>query len=145
MEVLSPNSAILEKTRELCSLILQSGEYQENVAKIETFFSTDGAQEKYRSFAALGEELHEKQQAGTITEADISGYEASLQELKSNEVTSNFMDAEASLNGMLSQISKLVGKTLELGRLPNPDDLDSGCCGGGGGGGGNSGGGCGCA
>ena len=49
MEILSPNSAILEKTRELCSLILQSGEYQENVSKIETFFANDDAQSQYLS------------------------------------------------------------------------------------------------
>ena len=133
MEVLSPNSAILEKTRELCSLILQSGEYQENVSKIEAFFANDDAQAEYRAFAKLGEELHQKQHAGEITEDDISDYEEKLNELKSNEVTANFMNAEEALNGMVSQISKHVGKTLELGRLPTPEDLESGgCCGSGG-------------
>jgi len=133
MEVLSPNSAILEKTRELCSLILQSGEYQENVSKIETFFANDDAQSQYRAFAKLGEELQQKQHAGEITEDDISGYEKKLNELKSNEVTANFMNAEEALNGMVAQISKHVGKTLELGRLPAPEDLESGgCCGSGG-------------
>ena len=132
METLSPNSAILEKTRELCTLILQSGEYQENVAKIEAFFADDGAQADYRAFAKLGEDLHHKQQAGEITEDDITGYETKLNEIKSNEVTSNFMNAEEALNSMASQISKQVGKTLELGRLPTPEDLESGgCCGGG--------------
>ena len=136
MEVLSPNSAILEKTRELCTLILQSGEYTENVSKVEKFFADETAQDQYRAFAKLGEELHQKQQAGTITETDIAGYESQLQELKANEVTAEFMQAEQSLNGIVSQISKLVGKTLELGRLPEPEDLEDGCC--------NSGG-CGCA
>jgi hypothetical protein len=42
------------------------------------------------------------------------------------------MNAEEALNSMASQISKQVGKTLELGRLPTPEDLESGgCCGGG--------------
>ena len=133
MEVLSPNSAILEKTRELCSLILQSGEYQENVSKIEAFFASDEAQSEYRAFAKLGEELQQKQHAGEITEDEISGYEEKLNELKSNEVTANFMNAEEALNGMVAQISKHVGKTLELGRLPEPEDLESGgCCGSGG-------------
>jgi cell fate (sporulation/competence/biofilm development) regulator YlbF (YheA/YmcA/DUF963 family) len=132
METLSPNSAILEKTRELCTLILQSGEYQENVAKIEAFFADDDAQTDYRAFAKLGEDLHQKQQAGEITEDDITGYETKLNEIKSNEVTSSFMNAEEALNSMASQISKQVGKTLELGRLPTPEDLEGGgCCGGG--------------
>jgi len=134
VEVLSPNSALLEKTRELCSLILQSGEYQENVTKIEAFFADDDAQAEYRAFAKLGEELHQKQQAGEINKDDISGYQEKLNALKSNEVTANFMNAEEALNGMVSQISKHVGKTLELGRLPAPEDLEEGggCCGSGG-------------
>lgn len=134
METLSPNSAILDKTRELCSLILKSGEYTENVEKIETFFSDDSAQAEYRAFAELGEELHQKQHAGSITPEDVESYDEKLKSLKSNPVTAGFMDAESTLNGMVRQISKYVGKTLELGRLPEPEDLEEsgGCCGGGG-------------
>lgn len=136
MEVLSPNSAILDKTRELCSLILQSGEYQENVAKIETFFKDEEAQESYRNFAKLGEEMHSKQQEGSLEQSDIDSYEKQLAALKENGVTGEFMDAEQTLNGIVQQIAKQVGKTLELGRLPTAEDLDEGdCC---------SSGGCGC-
>ncbi len=133
---LSPNSAVLEKTRELCSLILQSGEYTENVSKIETFFKDENAQTSYREFAALGEELHQKQQAGTLADEDVANYETKLKALKADPVTGGFMTAEETLNGIVQQVSKYVGKTLELGKLPDPEDLeDSGCC---------SSGGCGC-
>lgn len=136
MEILSPNSAILDKTRELCSLILQSGEYQENVAKIDTFFKDKEAQASYRNFNKLGEALHQKQHAGELTDKDIEGYDAELAALKENAVTANFMAAEETLNGIVQQVSRMVGKALELGRLPEPEDLESGgCC--------NSGG-CGC-
>ena len=50
METLSPNSAILDKTRELCTLILQSGEYRDNVSKIDAFFNDKAAQSAYRNF-----------------------------------------------------------------------------------------------
>jgi len=137
MTTLAPNSAILDKTRELCELLLQSREYRESASKIEAFFANESAQADYRSFAELGEQLHQKQSAGQLTEADVAGYDAKLQSLKSDPVTGEFMAAEETLNGMVRQISKLVGKTLELGRLPEPKDLEeSGCC--------NSGG-CGCA
>ncbi|MDA8908946.1 MAG: YlbF family regulator [Verrucomicrobiales bacterium] len=133
MEVLSPNSAILDKTRELCTLILQSGEYQENVSKIETFFRNDDAQASYKEFAALGETLHQKQQAGLLSDEDVAGYDEKLKALKADPVTGEFMEAEQTLNGIVAQISKTVGKTLELGRLPEPEDMEEGgCCGGGG-------------
>jgi cell fate (sporulation/competence/biofilm development) regulator YlbF (YheA/YmcA/DUF963 family) len=133
MEVLSPNSAILDKTRELCTLILQSGEYQENVSKIETFFKNEDAQASYKEFAALGETLHQKQQAGLLSDEDVAGYDEKLKALKADPVTGEFMEAEQTLNGIVAQISKTVGKTLELGRLPEPEDMEEGgCCGGGG-------------
>ncbi|MDF1823144.1 MAG: YlbF family regulator [Verrucomicrobiales bacterium] len=133
MEVLSPNSAILDKTRELCSLILQSGEYQENVSKIEAFFKNEEAQSSYKEFVALGESLHQKQQAGALSDEDVAGYDEKLKALKADSVTGAFMQAEETLNGMVAQISKTVGKTLELGRLPEPEDMEEGgCCGGGG-------------
>jgi cell fate (sporulation/competence/biofilm development) regulator YlbF (YheA/YmcA/DUF963 family) len=136
MEILSPNSAILDKTRELCSLILQSGEYQENVAKIDAFFNDKSAQASYRNFTKLGESLHQKQHAGELTEEDIEGYDAELAALKANPITGEFMAAEETLNGIVQQVSRMVGKALELGRLPEPEDLaGGGCC---------SSGGCGC-
>ena len=119
---LSPNSAVLEKTRELCTQILQSGEYTENVSKIEAFFKNEEAQASYREFAALGEELHQKQQAGSLSDDDISGYESKLKALKEDPVTGGFMEAEATLNGIVQQVSKYVGKTLELGKLPGESD-----------------------
>jgi cell fate (sporulation/competence/biofilm development) regulator YlbF (YheA/YmcA/DUF963 family) len=135
MEILSPNSAILDKTRELCTLILQSGEYRDNVSKIDAFFNDKSAQSAYRNFSKLGESLHQKQHAGELTQADIDGYDKEMAALRDNPVTAAFMDAEETLNGIVSQVSKLVGKSLELGRLPEPEELSDGCC--------NSGG-CGC-
>ncbi len=135
MEILSPNSAILDKTRELCTLILQSSEYRDNVEKIDTFFNDKAAQAAYRDFSKLGERLHQKQHDGELSQADIDGYDAAETELRSNPVAAAFMDAEETLNGIVSQVSRLVGKSLELGRLPEPDELSGGCC--------NSGG-CGC-
>lgn len=136
MEVLSPNSAILDKTRELCSLILQSGEYQENVSKIETFFKNEDAQAAYKEFAELGEALHQKQHAGLLTDEDVAAYDGKLKALKADPVSGEFMEAEQTLNGIVAQISKTVGKTLELGRLPEPEDMEEGgCCGGNSGGG----------
>ncbi len=132
METLSPNSAILDKARELCTLILQSGEYRDNAAKIDAFFQDASAQTAYRDFTKLGERLHQKQHAGDLTQVDIDGYDEAHEALRENPVTSGFLDAEETLNGIVTQVSRLVGKTLELGRLPEPDELSGGCCGGGG-------------
>ncbi len=136
METLSLNSAVIEKTRELCSLILESSDYKENVVKIEAFFADDDAQKAYRSFSELGQELHQKQHAGELSEEDVKGYEEQKATLHGNPVIDGFMQSETVLNSIVQQVAKHVGKTLELGHLPEPEDLqESDCC---------SSGGCGC-
>jgi len=136
-QTLPLNSAAIEKTRELCTLILESDSYRDQVARIEGFFEDDAAQQQYRDFSQLGQELHQKQQEGALTEDDIALYERKQSELNGNETVAGFMEAESVLNGIVKEVSRFVGKSLELGRLPEPEDLDSGeCC--------NSGG-CGCA
>ena len=126
------NSAILEKTRELCTLILGSQEYKSNLEKIEAFFNDPAAQESYREFSQMGQDLHAKQHAGELNKEDIDAYDKLEVGLRENPVTGGFMSAEQSLNDIARQISQLVGKSLELGRLPEPEDMKSdGCCGGG--------------
>jgi len=133
-QVLAPNSAILEKTRELCSLILQSSEYKENAAKVEAFFKDHAAQASYQKFVALGESMGQKQRGGTLTQTEIDKFNDELEKIEAHPVTGPFMAAEEVLNGILRQVSRHVGKTLELGHLPTPDDLveSGGCCGSGG-------------
>ncbi len=137
MQVLSPNSAILEKTRELCELLLDSPEFHENTSKIRAFFSDDEAKSRYQHFHELSELLQQKQQAGELTDADINEYTDTLTALKEDSITGSFMTAEAAMNGIAQQISMHVSKTLEFGRLPTPEELEApqgGCCGGSGGG-----------
>ena len=43
-----------------------------------------------------------------------------LEELRSNLVADGFMGAEENLNSIAREISQHVGKSLELGRLPDP-------------------------
>lgn len=132
MEASTINPTTLDKARELCSFILESDEYRDSASKIETFFENSSAQNAYRSFTDLGESLHYKQSAGKLTQEDIDGYEAAHASLRENAVTADFLDAEASLNSIASLVTKMVKKSLELGRVPEIDELSSGgCCGGG--------------
>ncbi|MEM6915358.1 MAG: YlbF family regulator, partial [Verrucomicrobiota bacterium] len=93
----------------------------------------DEAQTSYRLLVEIRERLHQKQQAGLLTQEDIAIYDEKMKELRADPVTSAFMEAEETLNGIVAQISKTVAKTLELKRLPEPEDMaEDGCCGGGG-------------
>ena len=87
----------------------------------------------------MGEQLHQKQHAGLeLGTAEIKAFEAARDALFDNPVACEFMDAQRELDTLRKEITKYVGMTLELGRVPTAEDLvetGGGCCGGGGGGG----------
>ena len=66
--------------------------------------------------------------------------ETAREALFENAVACDFLAAQRELENLQKEISKYVGATIELGRVPTADDLAAagggGCCGGGGGGGG---------
>lgn len=131
-ETLPANSVILERTRELCSAILSWPGYKEQVTHIDAFLAEESAKAEYRAFAKMGDEMHRKQHAGTLTDEDIEGYEAQKGAIEGKPLIGNFLAAQDALNEIHRTVASHVAKTLELGRLPEPEDMVSGgCCGGG--------------
>ena len=77
------------------------------------------------------------------SESEISEFEQAREQLLQNSTVTDFMAAQKELQEIQNTIGKMVGMTLELGRVPTAEDIEAassggGCCGGGGGGG------CGC-
>lgn len=142
MSLIADESATMAKTKELCSTIVEQAEFQALQGSVETFLSNDEARLQYQSVHERGQELNQKQQAGVeLSDAEIGDFENARESLMKNEVVTDFMEAQRELQVLQSSISKYVGLTLELGRVPTEEDFTAasgGCCGGGGGGG------CGC-
>jgi len=140
MSILAENSAVMAKVKELCETITQDDEFVSLQGKVERFLSDDAAKLQYQSVHEKGEELHQKQHAGVeLSESEIKGFEDARDELMKNEVVTDFMEAQQSLQAIQKTVGKYVGMTLELGRVPEAEDLETahgggGCCGGGGGG-----------
>lgn len=136
MNLLADDSAVMAKTKELCSTIADDPEYQGLLAKVERFLDDDAARLMYQGVHERGEELHQKQHAGLeLSESEIRDFESARDTLLQNPVAKEFMDAQQDLQSVQVAIGKFVGMTLELGRVPSAEDLQSsedGCCGGGG-------------
>ena len=84
-----------------------------------------------------GQALNQKQQSGLqLSESEIAEFEGARSELLNNPIASDFMQAQQTLEALQSSVSRMVGMTLELGRVPTPEDstqaTGGGCCGGGG-------------
>ena len=137
MNLLTKDSAIMEKTKDLCGAIAQDIEFVALQGHVERFLEDDAAKLQYQSVHEKGEELHQKQQAGVeLGEREIKDFEEARTQLLENDVARDFMDAQQNLQTLQQTISKYVGMTMELGRVPEPADMEQadgggGCCGGG--------------
>lgn len=139
MTILAEDSAVILKTKELCAQIASDPSFLKLQANVERFLSDDAARLQYQSVHERGEELHHKQHAGVeLGASEIREFESARDALFENEIARDFLSAQRELEGLQKEISKYVGGTIELGRLPTAEELadKGGCCGGNGGGGG---------
>ena len=144
MSLTAEASSILRKTRELCSEIANDPDFLRLQGSVETFLGDDSARLQYQSVHERGEELHHKQRAGMqLGRVEISEFEAAREALMENPIARDFLAARHELEELQQEISRWIGMTIEMGRVPSPEEVESassggGCCGGGGSGG------CGC-
>ena len=133
--------AYLAQVESLCETLLRSADYRSAQNRINRFLADANAKRQFIALNETGKELEARRRQGEeLTEADIQSFNRQRDTMLQNLVIREFMEAENALQATHSTISRYVAKTLELGRIPAAEDLDSGgCCGGGGGGGG-----CGC-
>ncbi len=137
MTMLATESNVMAKTRELCDTISQDAEFLALQEQVERFLSDEPAKLAYQAAHEQGEELGQKQQAGVaLSDIEIKQFEEARQALIDNEVTREFMAAQESFHTLQKTITKYVGMTLELGRVPEAEDMQEGekkegCCGGG--------------
>lgn len=130
MTLESTDTAVQQKTRELCEAILAEPAVASIRQRIDTFMADGQARSQYETLMMKGQALQEKQQRSLpLSGEEISDFERQREAMLNNSVARSFLDAQEELNKLQESIQTQVAKTLELGRLPLPEDLDSGSCG----------------
>ena len=126
------------KRNELCEAILEQLQQGGIHKRIDAFLADASARGQYESLMSKGQALQEKQHNGEQLEpSEISSFEKDRDSLLANPVASGFLDAQEEMHELQHSVQKFVNKTIELGRLPAAEDLESSC-------GSHGGGGCGC-
>jgi cell fate (sporulation/competence/biofilm development) regulator YlbF (YheA/YmcA/DUF963 family) len=130
MQTTTTESAILQKTKELCQAILDQPDTRSARRRIETFMSDEKARAQYEGVMTQGQALQEKQQRSVpLKGEEISAFEKDRDALLQNPVARGFLDAQEELHKVHASINHYVTKTLELGRMPTETDFESGECG----------------
>ncbi len=130
METTITENAVIEKTRELCQTILNQPEYQAIRKQVDAFFDNEQAQAAYQVLTSKGEYLqHKQEQRLPLSGEEIAEYESHREQFFSNPVARDFVNAQQSIHKMQETVAQYVAKTYELGRIPGPEDFESGGCG----------------
>jgi len=122
---------IEDKARELCEFVLEQDDYQEAWKQIEKFLENEPAKMRYRAWQETGAELHHQEQQGMAPSEDhVAELERLKQTVLDDPVAVRFLEAEGQMNQMFSTVTKLLQKTLQMGRVPSAEEMAEGeCCG----------------
>ena len=130
MQTLTEENVVIQKTRELCQAILDEPDFQATRQRIETFMADDQARAQYDGLMVKGQSLQQKQDMSLpLSGEEVTDFEQHREALLNNPVAKGFLDAQEQLRQMQQSVGEYVSKTLELGRVPGPEDFDSGGCG----------------
>jgi cell fate (sporulation/competence/biofilm development) regulator YlbF (YheA/YmcA/DUF963 family) len=120
------NTVVLEKTRELCRTIVEQPDFQLVRRHIDAFLADEDAKHQYRQVVEKGEFLHHKQHQGVqLSPDEISDFQRQREALVRNPVAREFLAAQEVVQAVQETIGRHVSRTLELGRVPGPEDFES--------------------
>jgi cell fate (sporulation/competence/biofilm development) regulator YlbF (YheA/YmcA/DUF963 family) len=131
METTAVETTLIKKTRELCQALVDEPQMQSIRQRIDAFMADDKARTQYDELVSKGQELQEKQRNSLPLAGDeISNFEAGRDALLADPVARGFLDAQEELQEVRNSIQKYISRTIELGRVPTEEDMES-CCEGG--------------
>jgi cell fate (sporulation/competence/biofilm development) regulator YlbF (YheA/YmcA/DUF963 family) len=130
MQTTIEESPVMQKTRELCQMILEQPSMQAIRQRIDAFMADEKTRGNYDDLVQKGQNLQQKQQMSVaLTGEEIADFEQHRDTLMKNPVARGFLDAQEELHQVQQSVQQYVNKTLELGHLPTEEELSGGSCG----------------
>ena len=129
--MITEETTVTLKTKELCQAILDEPALRTARASIDSFMADDLTKTQYENLMSKGQALQQKQHGGQqLTDSEIKAFEKERDVLMANPVAVAFMKAQEELHHIHESVNKHVSKTLELGRVPTEEDMaEGGSCG----------------
>ena len=125
MEVITDNTAVLQKTRELCQAILDQPDFPMIRRQVDSFLADESIKGQYQELSDRGAILQHKQQTGMpLDMTEIADFEKRREAFLSSPVAQGFLEAQQAMHTVQESISQFVAKTFELGRLPEQEGCE---------------------
>jgi cell fate (sporulation/competence/biofilm development) regulator YlbF (YheA/YmcA/DUF963 family) len=130
MSLTAENSIVVQQTIGLCQAILDAPEFQDIRQRISAFLSHDQVQNLYRLLSEKRDLLQQKQEQGqALSNEEIADFEKHRHEFVNNPIARGFLDAQEEMHEIKKMVTQYVTKTMELGHVPEAEDLQVGSCG----------------
>jgi cell fate (sporulation/competence/biofilm development) regulator YlbF (YheA/YmcA/DUF963 family) len=127
MALTAEDNVIVQKTRELCQTILDHPDFQNVRKNIDAFMADDKAKQAYQNLVERSEELNHKQHQGVkLSDQEINEFQTQREQVVNNPLAANFIRAQQEMHGIQENVNKYLSKTMELGRVPSEEDMESG-------------------
>src|SRR5437867_11516769 len=117
MEVITDNSTVLQKTRELCQAILDQPDFPMIRRQVDAFLADESMKVQYQELSDRGTLLQHKQQTGMpLDMAEIADFEQRREAFLTHPVAQGFLAAQQAMQNVQESVSQYLAKTFELGR-----------------------------
>ena len=121
---------VREKMEELCSALLAQESFRTLRKMIDRFAEDEAAVAQYERFLEKHRRLQQKEELNLEpTREEVDEYEREERALYDNDVIRRFLYAQREFHHLHQLVSQYITKTVELNRLPRPDDFKSEGCG----------------
>lgn len=128
MHTTTEETPVIQKAKELCQAILDEPNMRSIRQRIDSFMANDAAKAQYDDVMSRGQALQQKQESSIpLASEEIDAFEKKRDALMNNPVARGFFDAQEELHEVQETVTRMVNKTLELGRMPTEEDLSGGC------------------
>lgn len=130
MATATANGALTERLQAFCTALTATPEFDAIRLRVDQFMINDAAKRQYQDVSERGGHLEHKQSQGvTLDPAEIAEFEKQRDALLANPVARGFVEAQEEIQGIQEQVMTWVNKTLELGRVPEAEEVGGGGCG----------------
>ena len=123
------DTQLTAKTRELCQAIIELPNFAQIKQGVDAFLADELVKYQFQMVSERGNLLQMKQNSSRpIDETEITEFNKMRDDLLVNPVAKNFIEAQNEMARIQESVTKLLGKTFELGRLPTDEDMNDGSC-----------------
>src|SRR6476646_9395350 len=101
MQTTIEESPVMQKTRELCQVILDQPNMQSIRQRIDAFMGDEKSRAQYEGLVAKGQALQQKEQMSEqLSRDEINDFEKHREAVFNNPVARNFLDAQEELHNV---------------------------------------------